>query len=108
MPTPQPGVLSAGSTHAYFLTFTADGGAERTALNKAIRDIPPQCRLWPRKRRRQGSCVLSASVQNSETGSRRRLVLPGSGRSAPSQPMDESHQRREGIYFCRLPLAVMN
>ena len=36
MPTPQPGVLSAGGAHAYFLTFTVADGAERTALNKAI------------------------------------------------------------------------
>ncbi len=49
MPTPQPGVLPTGGPHAYFLTFTVAGGAERTALNKAIRDIHPSVQALAKK-----------------------------------------------------------
>ena len=49
MPTPQPGVLSAGGAHAYFLTCTVADRAERTALNKAIRDIHPSAQALAKK-----------------------------------------------------------
>ena len=49
MPTPQPGVLPTGGPHAYFLMFRVAGGAERTALNKAIRDIHPSARALAKK-----------------------------------------------------------
>ena len=49
MPTPQPGVLSAGGAHAYFLTFTVADGAERTAPNKAIGDNLSSARALTKK-----------------------------------------------------------
>src|SRR6185295_12722018 len=101
MPTPQPGVLPAGGAHAYFLTFTVADGAEGTALSKAIRGNLLSARALAKKAKTARlQCTLG-------TGSRRRAALPDSVRSWPSRPMGESHRRREGICFCRLPLAVM-
>jgi putative iron-dependent peroxidase len=44
MPMPQPGVLSVGGAHAYFLTLTVHEGVERAALSKALREVHPSAR----------------------------------------------------------------
>lgn len=54
MPTPQPGVLAAGSLHAYFLTFTTSHGGERSAWIKAIRDILPRAKALAIREKRAG------------------------------------------------------
>jgi hypothetical protein len=107
MPTPQPGVLPAGSAHAYFLMCTVADDAERTALSQAIRYIHPSARARQHGQRPPGSCARWALGLNSGSGSRRRDALPNSDRSASSRQMGESHRRREEIFFCRLPQAVM-
>src|SRR6478736_2192694 len=107
MPTPQPGVLSAGGAHAYFLTFTVADGAERTAPNKAIGDNLSSARALAKKAKTARlQCTLGIG---SELWGQLSPASPppDSGRSAPSRPMGESHRRREGICFCRLPLVVM-
>ena len=107
MPTPQPGVLPAGNAHAYFLTFTVAEGAERTALSKAIRNIFPVARgLATKEKRARLLCTVGIGSELWDRLSRRG-ALPDSGRFAPSRQMGELHRQREGIFFCRLPLAVM-
>ena len=101
MPTPQPGVLPAGGAHAYFLTCMVADDAERAAVIKAIRDILPSARALVTKAK-TARLLCSLGI-----GSRRRADLQDCGRSAPSRQMGESHRRREGIFFCRLPLTVM-
>ena len=115
MPTPQPGILSAGSAHAYFLTFTADGGAEPAALNKAIRDIHPSARALAAKAKPVGlQCTLGIgselwdrlSPARRPAGLRPFRAVQANGRVAPSTGGDIFLQITSSRHDLNLDLAM--
>jgi putative iron-dependent peroxidase len=115
MPTPQPGVLSAEGAHAYFLTFTVADGAERTALNKAIRDILPLARaLATRAKRARLLCTLGIgselwdrlSPARRPAGFRPFRAVKTNGRVAPATGGDLFLQITSGRHDPNLDLAM--
>ena len=115
MPTPQPGVLSAGSTHAYFLTFTADGSAAPAALIKAIRDIHPSARALAAKAKQAGlQCTLGIgselwgrlSPASRPAGLRPFRAVQANGRVAPSTGGDIFLQITSSRHDLNLDLAM--
>jgi putative iron-dependent peroxidase len=115
MPTPQPGVLPAGGAHAYFLTFTVAEGAERTALNKAIRNILPSARALARKAKRARLlCTLGIgselwdrlSLARRPAGLRPFHAVKANGRVAPATGGDLFLQITSGRHDLNLDLAM--
>lgn len=91
--TPQPGVLAAGSAHAYFLTFRVPDPAARTALIKEIRNIQPSARtLAARARTARLLCTLGIgsdlwerlSPASRPAGLRPFRPVQAGGRTAPA------------------------
>jgi porphyrinogen peroxidase len=115
MPTPQPGVLPAGGAHAYFLTLTVADGAERTALNKAIRDILPSARaLATKAKRARLLCTLGIgselwdrlSPARRPAGLRPFRAVKANGRVAPATGGDIFLQITSGRHDLNLDLAM--
>jgi len=115
MPTPQPGVLPAGGAHAYFLTFTVADGAERTALNKAIREILPSARaLATKAKRARLLCTLGIgselwdrlSPTRRPAGLRPFHAVKANGRVAPATGGDLFLQITSGRHDLNLDLAM--
>ena len=115
MPTPQPGVLPAGGAHAYFLTFTVADGAERTALNKAIREILPSARaLATKAKRARLLCTLGIgselwdrlSPARRPAGLRPFHAVKANGRVAPATGGDLFLQITSGRHDLNLDLAM--
>jgi putative iron-dependent peroxidase len=115
MPTPQPGVLPAGGAHAYFLTFTVADGAERTALNKAIREILPSARaLATKAKRARLLCTLGIgselwdrlSPARRPAGLRPFYAVKANGRVAPATGGDLFLQITSGRHDLNLDLAM--
>ena len=115
MPTPQPGVLPAGGPHAYFLTFAVAGGAERTALNKAIRDTYSSARALAKKVKT--ARLLSTLGIGSElwdrisparrpAGLRPFRTVTANGRVAPATGGDLFLQITSGRHDLNLDLAM--
>jgi putative iron-dependent peroxidase len=115
MPTPQPGVLPAGGAHAYFLTFTVADGAERTALNKAIRDLLPSARVLATKAERARLlCTLGIGAElwdrlspaRRPAGLRPFRAVKANGRVAPATGGDLFLQITSGRHDLNLDLAM--
>jgi len=115
MPTPQPGVLPAGGAHAYFLTFTVADGAERTALNKVIREILPSARaLATKAKRARLLCTLGIgselwdrlSPARRPAGLRPFHAVKANGRVAPATGGDLFLQITSGRHDLNLDLAM--
>jgi porphyrinogen peroxidase len=115
MPTSQPGVLPAGGPHAYFLTFTVAGGAERTALNKAIRDIHPSARALAKKAKTARlQCTLGIgselwdrlSPATRPAGLRPFRAVTANGRVAPATGGDLFLQITSSRHDLNLDLAM--
>jgi putative iron-dependent peroxidase len=93
MPTPQPGVLAAGSPHAYFLTFATVDGAERSAWIRAIRDILPTAKALAAREKMAGLfCAFGigsavwdrVSPERRPAGLRPFRAIEAHGRVAPA------------------------
>ncbi|MGQ0667812.1 MAG: Dyp-type peroxidase [Nitrospiraceae bacterium] len=115
MPTPQPGVLAAGSAHAYFLTLTTSDGVERTALIRAVREILPAARaLVTREKRARLLCVLGIgsglwdrlSPASRPAGLRPFRAVEANGRVAPATGGDLLVQISSGRHDLNLDLAM--
>jgi len=115
MPTPQPGVLSVGGAHAYFLTCTVADDAERTALSKAIRDIHPAARaLAARAKTARLLCTLGIGSELWErlsparrpAGLRSFRAVKVNGRVAPATGGDLFVQITSGRHDLNLDLAM--
>ena len=115
MPTPQPGVLSAGNAHAYFLTCTVAEGAERTALSKAIRDLLPSVRaLATKEKRARLLCTVGIGSELWErlsparrpAGLRPFHAVKANGRVAPATGGDLFLQITSGCHDLNLDLAM--
>jgi putative iron-dependent peroxidase len=115
MPTPQPGVLSAGGAQAYFLTFTVADGAERTALNKAIGDLLPSAgALAEQAKRARLLCTLGIgsefwdrlSPARRPAGLRPFRAVKANGRVAPATGGDLFLQITSGCHDLNLDLAM--
>jgi putative iron-dependent peroxidase len=115
MPTPQPGVLPAVGAHAYFLTLTVAEGAERTTLNKAIRDILPSARaLATKAKRARLLCTLGIgselwdrlSPARRPAGLRPFRAVKANGRVAPATGGDLFLQITSGRHDLNLDLAM--
>lgn len=115
MPTPQPGVLSVGSAHAYFLTCTVADDAGRTALNKAIRDIHPSAQALAKKAKTARLlCTLGIgselwdrlSPAKRPAGLRPFRAVKANGRVAPATGGDLFVQITSGRHDLNLDLAM--
>jgi putative iron-dependent peroxidase len=115
MPTPQPGLLSTGGAHAYFLTFTVDDGADRTALSKAIRDNVSSARTLARKMKTARLlCTLGIgselwdrlSPARHPAGLRPFRAIKANGRGAPATGGDLFLQISSGRHDLNLDLAM--
>lgn len=115
MPTPQPGVLSVGGAHAYFLTFMVADDAGRTALSKAIRDILPSARaLAMRTKPARLLCTLGIgselwdrlSPARRPAGLRPFCAVKANGRVAPATGGDLFLQITSGRHDLNLDLAM--
>lgn len=115
MPTPQPGVLSVGSAHAYFLTCTVAGDVERTALSQAIRDIHPLARaLAVQAKTARRLCTLGIGSELWErlsparrpAGLRPFRAVRANGRVAPATGGDLFLQITSGRHDLNLDLAM--
>jgi putative iron-dependent peroxidase len=115
MPTPQPGVLAAGSPHAYFLTFTTGHGAGDSAWIRAIRDILPTAKALAIREKRAGLfCVLGIgsglwnrlSPENRPAGLRPFRAIEANGRVAPATGGDLLVQITSGRHDLNLDLAM--
>lgn len=115
MPTPQPGVLSAGGAHAYFLTFIVADGVEHTALNKAIRGVLPSARALATKvKRAKLLCTLGIgselwdrlSPARRPAGLRSFRAVNANGRVAPATGGDLFLQITSDRHDLNLDLAM--
>ncbi len=115
MPTPQPGVLSAGGAHASFLTFTVADGAERTAPNKAIGDNLSSARALAKKAKTARlQCTLGIgselwgqlSPTSRPAGLRPFRAIKANGRVAPATGGDLFLQITSGRHDLNLDLAM--
>jgi porphyrinogen peroxidase len=115
MPTPQPGVLPAGGAHAYFLTFIVADDAERTALNKTIRDVLPSARALATKvKRAKLLCTLGIgselwdrlSPTRRPAGLRSFRAVNANGRVAPATGGDLFLQITSDRHDLNLDLAM--
>ncbi len=115
MPTPQPGVLSGGSTHAYFLTFITDGSAAPVALIKAIRNIHPLAPALAAKAKPAGlQCTFGIgselwdrlSPARRPAGLRPFRAVQANGRVAPSTGGDIFLQITSRRHDLNLDLAM--
>ena len=115
MPTPQPGVLSAGGAQAYFLTFTVADGAERTAPNKAIGDNLSSARALAKKAKTARlQCTLGIgselwgqlSPASRPAGLRPFRAIKANGRVAPATGGDLFLQITSGRHDLNLDLAM--
>jgi putative iron-dependent peroxidase len=115
MPTPQPGVLPAGGPHAYFLTFTAAGGAERTVLSNAILDSLSSARALAKKAKTARlQCTLGIgselwdrlSPATRPAGLRPFRAVTANGRVAPATGGDLFLQITSGRHDLNLDLAM--
>lgn len=115
MPTPQPGVLSVGSAHAYFLTCTVAGDVERTVLSQAIRDIHPLARaLAVQAKTARLLCTLGIGSELWErlsparrpAGLRPFRAVRANGRVAPATGGDLFLQITSGRHDLNLDLAM--
>jgi putative iron-dependent peroxidase len=115
MPTPQPGVLAAGSPHAYFLTCTTVDGAERSAWIRAIRDILPTARTLAAREKRAGLCCAfgigsslwdRVSPDKRPAGLRPFRAIEANGRVAPATGGDLLVQISSARHDLNLDLAM--
>lgn len=115
MPTPQPGLLSVGGAHAYFLTFTIVGDAERTALSKTIGDMLPIARAQATKATRAGLlCTIGIgselwdrlSPARRPAGLRPFRAVTANGRVAPATGGDLFLQITSSRHDLNLDLAM--
>jgi putative iron-dependent peroxidase len=115
MPTPQPGVLAAGSPHAYFLTCTTIPGVERSAWIRAIRDILPTAKAFAvREKRARLLCVFGigsglwdrVSPEKRPVGLRPFRAVGANGRAAPATGGDLLVQISSGRHDLNLDLAM--
>ncbi|HSQ50816.1 MAG TPA: Dyp-type peroxidase, partial [Nitrospiraceae bacterium] len=115
MPTPQPGVLPAGGPHAYFLTFTVAGGAERAALSRAIGDSLSSARALAKKAKMARlQCTLGIgselwdrlSPARRPVGLRPFRAVTANGRVAPATGGDLFLQITSGRHDLNLDLAM--
>jgi putative iron-dependent peroxidase len=115
MTTPQSGLLPAGGAHAYFLTFVAADGSERSTWVRAIRDILPTARtLAAREKRARLLCTLGIgsglwdrlSPGNRPAGLRPFRAVEAKGRVAPSTGGDLLVQISSGRHDLNLDLAM--
>ena len=115
MPTPQPGVLTPGSAHAYFLTFATRDGAERSAWIRAIREILPAAKAMAVREKKAGLlCVFGIgsglwdrlSPGNRPAGLRPFRPIESNGRVAPATGGDLFVQISSGRHDLNLDLAM--
>jgi porphyrinogen peroxidase len=115
MPTPQPGVFSVGSAHAYFLTCTVADNAERTVLSQAIRAIHPLARsLAAQAKTARLLCTLGIgselwdrlSPTSRPAGLRPFRAVKANGRVAPATGGDLFLQITSGRHDLNLDLAM--
>ncbi|HEX5646046.1 MAG TPA: Dyp-type peroxidase [Nitrospira sp.] len=115
MPTPQPGVLAAGSAHAYFLTFATADGAERSAWIRAIRDILPTAKALAAREKRGGFiCAFGigsglwdrVSPEKRPAGLRPFRAIEANGRVAPATGGDLLVQISSARHDLNLDLAM--
>lgn len=115
MPTPQPGILAAGSLHAYFLTCATVQGVERSAWIRAIRDILPTAKALAAHEKRAGlSCAFGIgsvlwdrlSPENRPVGLRPFRAVETNGRMAPATGGDLLVQITSGRHDLNLDLAM--
>lgn len=115
MPTPQPGVLPAGGSHAYFLTFTVADDVERTVLSKAMREIQPSARaLATKARTARLLCTLGIgselwdrlSPTSRPAGLRPFRAVKANGRVSPATGGDLFVQITSGRHDLNLDLAM--
>jgi putative iron-dependent peroxidase len=115
MPTPQPGVLAAGSPHAYFLTFATVDGADRSAWIRAIREILPTAKTLAAQEKRAGLfCVLGigsalwdrVSPEKRPAGLRPFRAIDANGRVAPATGGDLLVQISSARHDLNLDLAM--
>jgi putative iron-dependent peroxidase len=115
MPTPQPGVLSAGGAHAYFLTCTVADDAGRTTLSQAIGDILPFARAQATKAKRARLlCTIGIgselwdrlSPTSRPAGLRPFRAVKANGRVAPATGGDLFLQITSGRHDLNLDLAM--
>ena len=115
MPTTQPGVLPAGSAHAYFLTCTVADDADRAAVSKAIRDILPLARALATKvKTARLLCSLGIgselwdrlSPASRPAGLRPFRAVKANGRVAPATGGDLFLQITSGRHDLNLDLAM--
>lgn len=115
MPTPQPGVLAAGSPHAYFLTFTCVDGAGRSTWIRAIRDILPTAKTLAAREKRAGLfCTFGigsalwdrVSPGKRPAGLRPFRAIESNGRVAPATGGDLLVQIASARHDLNLDLAI--
>jgi putative iron-dependent peroxidase len=115
MPTPQPGVLSVGGAHAYFLTCTVADDAELTVLSKAVRDLLPSARALAEKVKKAGLlCTLGIGSElwdrlspvRRPAGLRPFRAIKANGRVAPATGGDLFLQISSGCHDLNLDLAM--
>jgi putative iron-dependent peroxidase len=115
MPTPQPGVLSPGGAHAYFLTLTVSDSAERGAVRRAILDVLPSARASAAKATTARLlCTIGIgsglwdrlSPENRPAGLRPFRAVQSEGRVAPATGGDLLIQITSGRHDLNLELAM--
>lgn len=115
MPTPQPGVLPAGGSQAYFLTFSTHDGAQRSEWIRAIRDILPVARaLAMRQKHTRLLCTFGIgsslwdrlSPASRPAGLRPFRAVQAKGRVAPATGGDLLVQITSGRHDLNLDLAM--
>jgi putative iron-dependent peroxidase len=115
MPTPQPGILSTGGAHAYFLTLMVSDGAERGAVRRAIRDILPVAQaLAANATAARLLCTIGIgsglwdrlSPENRPAGLRPFRAVQSEGRVAPATGGDLLVQITSGRHDVNLDLAM--
>jgi putative iron-dependent peroxidase len=115
MPTPQPGLLSVGGAHAYFLTCTVADDAERTALSQAIGGMLPIARAQATKAKRAWLlCTIGIgselwnrlSPARRPAGLRPFRAVKANGRVAPATGGDIFVQITSGRHDLNLDLAM--
>ncbi len=115
MPTPQPGILAAGSPHAYFLTCTTVQGAERSAWIRAMRDILPAAKALAAREKRAGLfCAFGIgsglwdrlSPQNRPAGLRPFRAVETNGHAVPATGGDLLVHISSGRHDVNLDLAM--
>jgi len=115
MPTPQPGVLAAGSLHAYFLTLTTGHDVDRSAWIRAIQDILLTAKAFAAREKRAGLRYVFGmgsdlwdrlSPKNRPAGLRPFRAIQANGRAAPATGGDLLAQISSERHDLNLELAM--